>query len=467
VAARPREQALAGVLLGLHACGVLGCADVEPAAPRRELEARSEPVRGEAPLEETGAQSISLVLLADLRGVLEPCGCGGRPSDGLDRIAGAIAGWRAQARPALLIAAGELFDPSGGREGQAALEQETLIALLAQLRPDAIIASSSVHGQAGAFASLARSSRATLIAPSLPAFDGLSTASSALLRSGSFTVGVVLASAQTEAMAASSIASLRERGAHAVVLASRAPFELPAALLDLADLAIELGSPAEAARRERAALVVDPGDHGESLWKIDLTINGANVSAHAERYPLGADVASDPGVRTLLDQTFARIHALNASAPQASTTDGSSTKGGVAFVGARTCAACHTSEYLWWQQTPHGRAYATLQGRGRALDLDCIACHVTGFGEPLGASLGNLSELTAVGCESCHGPGGRHADHPNGPSERMPKVVAEARCVRCHDAAHSPQFDYPSFRARLIGPGHGAAVRGASPAQTP
>jgi hypothetical protein len=93
--------------------------------------------------------------------------------------------------------------------------------------------------------------------------------------------------------------------------------------------------------------------------------------------------------------------------------------------------------------------------RGRELDLDCISCHVTGFGQPGGAALGRLDELKGVGCESCHGPGSRHVDNPQGRDSDIVRGVPEADCVGCHDSEHSQAFAYPRYRDALLVPGHG------------
>jgi hypothetical protein len=135
-------------------------------------------------------------------------------------------------------------------------------------------------------------------------------------------------------------------------------------------------------------------------------------------------------------------------------------------VGSRTCAACHTEAYHWWLGTRHARAYQSLQKRGRELDLDCIGCHVTGFDQPGGARIGQLSELKAVGCESCHGPGGAHVDNPQPPHRALSRATPEPVCLRCHDAEHSDDFRYLEKQALLRAPGHGAA-RAALPLKRP
>jgi hypothetical protein len=129
------------------------------------------------------------------------------------------------------------------------------------------------------------------------------------------------------------------------------------------------------------------------------------------------------------------------------------------FVGSRTCAACHTREYLWWQRTPHGHAYETLRAEGSERDPACVGCHVTGFGEPHGATLEHPGELKGVGCESCHGPGGHHADNPSDNRTDRARASTERICTVCHVPARSPGFDFARARAALIVPAHGGATQ--------
>jgi hypothetical protein len=58
-----------------------------------------------------------------------------------------------------------------------------------------------------------------------------------------------------------------------------------------------------------------------------------------------------------------------------------------------------------------------------------------------------------VQCEACHGPGSEHVEDPNGGHIR--KEVTATMCMRCHEAANSPRFDYGKYRPFIVGPGHG------------
>lgn len=132
------------------------------------------------------------------------------------------------------------------------------------------------------------------------------------------------------------------------------------------------------------------------------------------------------------------------------------------YIGSQSCRSCHASAFEWWRNHQHGRAYATLQQRHREFNLQCVGCHVTGYGRPGGTTVvHNLDgALVNVGCESCHGPGSTHRDTQRAGDIR--RAVPESTCLGCHTHEHSDRFNYDAYRARILVPGHGAPP-GASP----
>jgi len=124
------------------------------------------------------------------------------------------------------------------------------------------------------------------------------------------------------------------------------------------------------------------------------------------------------------------------------------------YSGDQACRICHRSEHTDWALTRHACAWETLVRLGREDDPDCAICHVVGFRQ----SGGFLSEkstphLTSVQCESCHGQNGCTAfQRPGTAGAPMPaaKPVEAAACLRCHDAIHSPRFDFAAYRPRIL-----------------
>jgi peroxiredoxin len=151
------------------------------------------------------------------------------------------------------------------------------------------------------------------------------------------------------------------------------------------------------------------------------------------------------------------------------------------FVGSAVCATCHASEHATWSTSPHGRALASLEAKGKAQDGDCLRCHTTGYdkpgGFPVGGRAASHAALASVGCESCHGPGG---DHVKEGARRAGTIVSLGDkcdscvilqiCGSCHDDANDPGFEYEvkrkidAQRHGTIEPGTGKPKAGSSAA---
>ncbi len=68
----------------------------------------------------------------------------------------------------------------------------------------------------------------------------------------------------------------------------------------------------------------------------------------------------------------------------------------------------------------------------------CYHCHVTGAGKPGGfVSFEQTPELGHVGCETCHGPGARHAE--SGDPEDIIAKPEWSVCISCHDGNRVPK----------------------------
>jgi len=114
------------------------------------------------------------------------------------------------------------------------------------------------------------------------------------------------------------------------------------------------------------------------------------------------------------------------------------------YTGSDVCGTCHTVEQWTWEYTKHASAYDTLVTHAAARDPECVGCHVVGFEEPGGFTIGDhQSFLEDVGCEDCHGRGGPHL------SPDFAKQGYEQVCVGCHNKEHSLGFDYQTFLPRI------------------
>ena len=130
------------------------------------------------------------------------------------------------------------------------------------------------------------------------------------------------------------------------------------------------------------------------------------------------------------------------------------------FSGEASCVRCHKAAARYCKLTAHAHAWRTLRAVGKTAHGDCVSCHVTGFGEVGGSSLGFSKGLENVQCEACHGPGSIHVE-----KRGLEKPLAlrtdtpESVCTRCHNEKHSDTFQYEAYLRDIIGPGHGEDAR--------
>jgi len=124
-------------ILGLALC--LGCS-----RDRSGKKAAEEPV-----------PDLRLVLVTDLKGYLEPCGCTSNPLGGIDRLAAQVGTLRDGKSPVVLLVAGDtFFDTSQlapARVDQAKRNAKTLAAILDRLEVDAVLPGSTDRAQPPAF----------------------------------------------------------------------------------------------------------------------------------------------------------------------------------------------------------------------------------------------------------------------------------------------------------------------------
>lgn len=130
--------------------------------------------------------------------------------------------------------------------------------------------------------------------------------------------------------------------------------------------------------------------------------------------------------------------------------------GEAGYVGQKVCLTCHVEVEPFVAHDLHQHAWATLQKVNKDKDLDCVACHVTGYGKPGGSVLGKLDGFTNVQCEACHGPGSLHVAAPQkGAGSHINPRPTAAVCTGCHTTEHAPRFAFDEYRKRLLVPGHG------------
>jgi hypothetical protein len=145
--------------------------------------------------------------------------------------------------------------------------------------------------------------------------------------------------------------------------------------------------------------------HGKAGGKPPLLPAG---SFRHRVYALGDTVQKDPAMQELLVTYKHQVTALVSSLP---VTRSRIPTNGPHYLGQASCKACHRAIYEYVQTLPHAKAYATLEREKSAYDLECIACHVTGWQTPGGFDQpGAVGDLKDVQCEVCHGPAAEGGD---------------------------------------------------------
>lgn len=154
------------------------------------------------------------------------------------------------------------------------------------------------------------------------------------------------------------------------------------------------------------------------------------------------------------------------------------------YAGFRVCSKCHFPQGDAWRNTGHAKALESLKPNVKAAaktkarldpakdysaDKDCIACHVTGYGEAGGYGPGlnpdDLKTVTGVTCEACHGAGSiyrqKHADGV----DRLKSTGETTDRQVLVDAKQN--FDYEKVCARCHLNYQGSKWSGAKPPYTP
>jgi hypothetical protein len=215
-----------------------------------------------------------------------------------------------------------------------------------------------------------------------------------------------------------------------------------------------------------AVLTNSPLGTNVPLFKMADRYNqaGAPVSQLAGRTLLRPDVAGQYTVRATITTTG--VSGGTNIAP--TTTNIAITVTAGTYLGALTCALCHSGGllapniYSTWTNTPHATFFT------RAIDglvsshysKSCISCHTVGYDtnsfavnggfDDIASQLGwtfptvltngnwasmpsQLQNLANIQCENCHGPGSQHA-YSLGNTNYITVNYGAGACSQCHDS---------------------------------
>jgi hypothetical protein len=217
-------------------------------------------------------------------------------------------------------------------------------------------------------------------------------------------------------------------------------------------------------------------------WANDKTVKAEDVAARkadleklraekarleAERTPVEGSyfhvtsvevrdgLGSDPAVKDGLVSYYKRVNDYNKDAFKDRKPEPAEA-GKASYVGVERCTECHDDARKVWDKTAHATAYPTLQKDFKEFNLDCVSCHVTGYGKPGGSTVTFTEKLQNVQCEECHGPGSLHVKDPKNKDLLIASPKPESCVSGCHHPPHVEGFDAKTKMKMILGPGHGA-----------
>ena len=207
--------------------------------------------------------------------------------------------------------------------------------------------------------------------------------------------------------------------------------------------------------RERDELRKERSSLGDGKWRAPASGSYFTNSL----IPIRRTLPRDPALSASMHDLDRAIGAANLRAAEPPPV---AEPGRASYVGGEKCISCHKPAARFWKHTVHAHAWKTLVEVGKEAHDDCVDCHVTGYGEVGGSSLGYTQGLRDVECEVCHGPGSIHVEKRGKESPFAGRTkTPESVCVRCHNEKHSDTFQYEAYLRDVIGPGHGEDARDA------
>lgn len=182
------------------------------------------------------------------------------------------------------------------------------------------------------------------------------------------------------------------------------------------------------------SLVVRSEGQGSHISRVDLRLrkkgarwvgedadDGEGNVYRAKDYALGPQYGSHKTIQAMTEQFRKNTKFMKVEDPP--TFEPSKD-----YLTAQTCQACHAEQYAFWKQTGHAKAYETLEKTGDQFRLDCLPCHVVGYGETF-MDPTQVGAFKDVQCENCHG---TNPQHPTDPVRfGWPKVDVSG-CWGCH-----------------------------------
>jgi len=129
------------------------------------------------------------------------------------------------------------------------------------------------------------------------------------------------------------------------------------------------------------------------------------------------------------------------------------------YAGVKKCSECHQKQYKKWKKTKHAKAFSSLQNVKEGKNPECLKCHTTKFNQDNGfLNYETSPDFANVGCEECHRLGIGHAfmaEVPSTSNEIMKisskpgKVDSEAICTKCHTNDKDANFNFKKDKKKI------------------
>ncbi len=216
--------------------------------------------------------------------------------------------------------------------------------------------------------------------------------------------------------------------------------------------------------------VFQPTSRGRELLRLELSIEegrtGFSFSVGPEKphdpnaapaivrfIKVGPEVAGTGEVQAITASYVRDLEALNGGRVNDERPCSATRAAQLSYAGAESCKGCHAAEYAAWEKDPHARAFEAVRAKGRAFDLECARCHVTGLFAPGGVCRVDQPQgRDGVQCEACHGPGSAHLANSTRPLAKP----SEAVCRGCHTGETSSRTGIDEAISSQHDSGHGS-----------
>jgi hypothetical protein len=487
---------------------------VEKAAASKETPAIATPAKAPAtkrvkpselpfdPIKENGEffvgwpkPKVALVITGQLNGYLEPCGCAGlqRMKGGLSRRDTLIKILRQQGWPLVGLDVGGLVKGYGR---QAELKFQTTVEAMKKMGYNAIaLGGNDVQLPAGELVAVAASTpgqQGMFISANvgLFGFSAEITPQTRVVEAGGRKFGITAVLGEQfrkqihgdEIETSDPATALRKvlpelrKQADYLILLSHAEVEESVALarqFQELDLVITAGGAAEPPAKATPILnsktqLIEVGEKGMTAIVLGM-YDDPREPVRYQRVILDSRYASSLEIKLLMTAYQEQLKALNLPEEIRPAPNPLLESAGK-YAGSQKCGECHEESYKVWKKSLHSKAYETLVKLDppRDYDPECLSCHVVGWHptrffpyESGYLSLAKTPQLTAAGCENCHGPGEKHCIAELGTDAALQKLLRQvavitkeeskdpmskkANCISCHDLDNSPDFDFDSY----------------------